>query len=169
MTPSPPPRRKAYSKWQGNDLRYYMFLPTGAYLREYHKSGALSTAPEADQKAIQAFIDAANSLLPDATREVAALKLEDMRFEARPPRSLTPPAYLRSEREVRGTLHWAPCTALLESRLIHDIELPGASSTPSPRGFQTICSSDRLAIPLVVLYNRVYTLICFVHDTSNVC
>ena len=76
-----PSRRVAYSKWEGHGLRVYLFLPTGAYLREHYESGALSTPSEEDQKAVQVFIDVANSLLPDATREQAALKLEDMRFE----------------------------------------------------------------------------------------
>ena len=93
-----------------------MFLPTGAYLREYHKSGALSTPPEADQKAIQAFIDAANSLLPEATREAAALKLQEMRFEVHNTTSLSQPVYLRSEREVRDILLGSPfCAAMIKA------------------------------------------------------
>ena len=93
-----------------------MFLPTGAYLREYHESGALSTAPEADQKTIQAFIDAANSLLPEATREAAALKLQDMRFEVHNTTSLSQPVYLRSEREVRDILLGSPfCATMIKA------------------------------------------------------
>ena len=53
---------------------------------------------------IQAFIDVANSLLPEATREAAALKLQDMRFEVHTTTSLSQPVYLRSEREVRDIL-----------------------------------------------------------------
>ena len=100
MTLSLPSRRVAYSKWEGHGLRVYLFLPTGAYLREHHEPDALSTPSEEDQKAVQVFIDVANSLLPDATREQAALKLEDMRFEVRSARSVMQPAYHCFERKV---------------------------------------------------------------------
>ncbi|KZT20840.1 hypothetical protein NEOLEDRAFT_1074704 [Neolentinus lepideus HHB14362 ss-1] len=89
-----------FDKWDGHGLRVYMFIPTGAYTREYYKSGALRSPPEEDLKVIQTFIDAANSLLPDtATREKAEFKLEEMRFEVHSPRSLHAPPYYSAERK----------------------------------------------------------------------
>ncbi|KZT20839.1 hypothetical protein NEOLEDRAFT_1140154 [Neolentinus lepideus HHB14362 ss-1] len=89
-----------FDKCAEHGLRVYMFIPTGAYTREYYKSGALRSPPEEDLKVIQTFIDAANSLLPDtATREKAEFKLEEMRFEVHSPRALHAPPCSSAERK----------------------------------------------------------------------
>ncbi|EJF64668.1 hypothetical protein DICSQDRAFT_14731, partial [Dichomitus squalens LYAD-421 SS1] len=77
----------------------FLFIPTGAYTREQYDSGALSFPSEADRKAIQSFIDTANSLLPDVVRDEASLKLEDMRYEIHHLQALMMPPYNLSERE----------------------------------------------------------------------
>ncbi|TBU31439.1 hypothetical protein BD311DRAFT_752604 [Dichomitus squalens] len=81
---------------RGSGLR--IFVPTDAYLYEEYKSGALKNPPEADMKAIQDFINVANSLLPEAMRDEAALKIEDMHFEVHHQVSLWQPTYKRVER-----------------------------------------------------------------------
>ncbi|TBU31444.1 hypothetical protein BD311DRAFT_863385 [Dichomitus squalens] len=89
----------SYGKWAEDHRKVYLFVPTGAYFNEDGTSGVLKTPREKDLKAIQAFIDAANSLLPEAVRDEASLKLEDLRFEVHTPRSLLQPAYKRDERK----------------------------------------------------------------------
>ncbi|KAI0711000.1 hypothetical protein C8Q76DRAFT_566472, partial [Earliella scabrosa] len=85
-----------------DDWHTRLVIPTGAYPREQYKSasGALKTAPEEDVRAIQAFIECANRLLPDdAAREKAGIKLEDLQFVVRSPRGFTPPSYRGTERQ----------------------------------------------------------------------
>ncbi|TBU31442.1 hypothetical protein BD311DRAFT_689054 [Dichomitus squalens] len=77
----------------------HLFIPTGAYALEQYKSGALRTPPEADLEAIQAFMDNANSLLPEAVRDEAGFKLEDMDFEVHTAQFIVQPPYSRDERE----------------------------------------------------------------------
>ncbi|TBU24038.1 hypothetical protein BD311DRAFT_816061 [Dichomitus squalens] len=60
----------------------FLFISTGAYTREQYDSGALSSP-----------------LLPDAMRNEASLKLEDMRYAVHALRALMMPPYNHSERE----------------------------------------------------------------------
>ncbi|TBU31443.1 hypothetical protein BD311DRAFT_804632 [Dichomitus squalens] len=62
-------------------------------------SGLRTLPPEADVKAIQDFINVANSLLPEAMRDEAGFKIEDMHLKVHHPGSLIQPAYKQVERE----------------------------------------------------------------------
>ncbi|TBU31441.1 hypothetical protein BD311DRAFT_689048 [Dichomitus squalens] len=89
----------SYSKWIDGAPKIYMFVPTGAYIREGRTSGVLKTPRDEDLKVIQAFIDAANGLLPEAVRDEASFKLDDVHFEVHTPGDLLQPVYKRDERK----------------------------------------------------------------------
>ena len=78
-----------------------LFVPTGAYILEQYRSGALASPQEEDVKAMQSFIECANRLLPDdAARERAGLKLEDLQYEVQSSWELSLPVYRKAEKEV---------------------------------------------------------------------
>ncbi|TBU45157.1 hypothetical protein BD309DRAFT_1018048 [Dichomitus squalens] len=91
--------RDPIHKWIDGAPKIYMFVPTGAYIRDGRTSGVLKTPRDEDLKVIQAFIDAANGLLPEAVRDEASFKLDDVHFEVHTPGDLLQPVYKRDERK----------------------------------------------------------------------